>query len=297
MILPKTYIFFLLLISTYQQTSNSQLNNDMAKCMASATSQCTSVSLSSKDLECCQIFTDYYGNSYISDADFSMCMIFPKQKMTEEQIKSAQLIYHEAYGFSFTMVGSNIDPSEFAISFIQSYKCPSQQFSIKYEAGTYTNEEKEIFKKDNYCLRLYYQGLDELGLLGGAFNLGKKTITKSDCQNAELLPASKNIATCAYASFDFKLSDGSTKHLNTCLYISKSSFDTKTLDQHLESSFDSYNSFGGMTITSYEVEITDKNGKGLKYDSKLKTLTSSNNKGELIRISSLIAIIIMIYLL
>ena len=103
------------------------------------------------------------------------------------------------------------------------------------------------------------------------------------------------MATCAYASFDFLLLDGTSKSLTTCLYISKSSFDTKTLDQHLDSSFQTFTTVDGVTIKSYEVEITDKNGKSLKYDSVSKTLTS--NKGELIGMSKIIVIILMIYLL
>ena len=101
------------------------------------------------------------------------------------------------------------------------------------------------------------------------------------------------MATCAYASFEFQLLNGSAKRLTTCLYISKSSFDTKTLDQHLDSNFQSFTSVDGMTIKSYQVEITDKNGKSLKYDSISKTLT----KGELIGMSKIFSLILMICLL
>jgi len=55
-------------------------------------------------------------------------------------------------------------------------------------------------------------------------------------------------------------------------------------------------------VSSFKIEISDENGRTLKYDSKTETMTSdykssSNNKGELIGISKLLTLIFMIYLL
>ena len=290
--LYRQYIFLFLLIFTYQQKSS-----DLSNCMAANKNSCKSVSISDKNFECCEILTDYYGNSYLSDMDLKMCYIFTTQKMTKDLIESTERTYREAYGFVSTLYGYDASYlSSYSISFKQTYNCPSQSFTIDYNVGTFTNEEKEIFKKDNYCLRLYYQGLMDMDLLPeGTLNLQKKSITKSDCSNAVILPSSKNAATCAYASFEFKLYDGSIKTLTTCLYISKSSFDTKTLDQHLDSNFKSFTTVDGVSIKSYEIEITDKDGNSLKYDSISKTLTS--NKGQLIGISKIISLILMVCLL
>ena len=126
----------------------------------------------------------------------------------------------------------------------------------------------------------------------GVLNIEKKAITKNDCNNAVLLSSTKNIATCAFGSFTFKLSNGNSQTLNTCLYISKNAFDTKTLDQHLESSFNQYSSINGVTIQSYRIDITDKNNNKLKYDSTTKTLT----KSSFVAISKTISIILFIFL-
>ena len=294
MTLYQQYIFLLLLIFTYQQ-KNNQLTNDASTCLAATKDRCKSVSLSNRNFECCQIKTDYYGNSYLSSFDYSFCSMYTTQKMTRELIESAERIYREAYGFVMTTMGYDSSYfSSYSLSFKLNYDCPSQSFTIDYNVGTYTNEEKEVFKKDNYCLRLYYEGLMDMDLIPeGILDLEKKTITKNDCSNAVVLPSSKDVATCAYASFEFQLLNGSAKRLTTCLYISKSSFDTKTLDQHLDSNFQSFTSVDGMTIKSYQVEITDKNGKSLKYDSISKTLT----KGELIGMSKIFSLILMICLL
>ena len=112
-------------------------------------------------------------------------------------------------------------------------------------------------------------------LADGLLNIQKKSITKSDCNNAVLLPSSSKKDTCAFGSFKFKLKNGQTETLNTCLFISKNAFDTKTLDQHLENSFEQYTSINGVQIQSYQIDITDKNNNKLKYDSISKTLSKS----------------------
>jgi len=102
--------------------------------------------------------------------------------------------------------------------------------------------------------------------------LAKKTIIQNDCFNAVLTPTAENIASCAYASFTFKLVDGSTYPINTCLYISKSAFNTKELDKHLESYFQGYNNINDVPIQSYNIEISNKNGGKLSYDSQTRSL-------------------------
>ena len=60
--------------------------------------------------------------------------------------------------------------------------------------------------------------------------------------------------------------------------------------------------FNGKDVSSFKIDISDANGRSLKYDSKTQALTSgstssSNNKGELFGISKLLTLIVMIYLL
>lgn len=92
-----------------------------------------------------------------------------------------------------------------------------------------------------------------------------------------MLPNSDNY--CSYASFTFKLSDQTTKKLSTCLFTSSTTFSSKSLDKHLQEDFSkfTFSSFGesDATITSFNVEITNKKGQVLKYDSLTQTLTNS----------------------
>ena len=99
---------------------------------------------------------------------FDMCMTFPKTKMTQQQIESLQQVYRESCGFTFVNMGlSYSDYLEYMPSFKQSYDCKSQNFAIDYKIGEYTAEEEKIFKSNNYCLRLYYQGrINGYGFIG-----------------------------------------------------------------------------------------------------------------------------------
>ena len=281
--------------------TNQEYNFDA--CTSNKT-KCKSVSLSDKDWECCSVKADYYGNSYLNGKSISLCGVLTKQKMTKEMIRSAELLYRESYGFISTLLGTDVYSSNnlYSFSFLMTYDCPSQSFSVDYKIGdSYTSEEKAIFKRDDYCLKLYYQGLMDINLLPEGFlSLEKKEIQKSDCLNAKVLPNSEEYATCAYASFTFKLINGTTLPLSSCLYISKSSFDTKNLDEHLSQSFSSYTKLSGVAIESYEIEITDKNNKILKYDSKTKMLTSNSSSTDsskyIIGINKIISIMLIFYL-
>ena len=206
-------------------------------------------------------------------------------------------------GYSYLMLGQPSDYLEY-YPFKLIYDCPSKQYELNYDIGTFTDEEMEIFNRDNYCQRLYYEGLIETDLLESKPSiLEYKAITKEDWSNAVLLPISEDFITCAYGSFDFKLKDGSTKHLTSCIYISKSSFDTKEIDDHLQNLLNIH-TINGIEMKTFKFEINDKNGKSLKYDSENYGWTStssssstSGNIGHLIGIPKLLSLILIISLL
>jgi len=290
-------IFFTISSNDY----TAALNSDFSKCFSTPKTSCKNTALSDKNVECCKVSTQYYGSTYsnaLNNYEIDFCSLYTTIKISKDDIKAMERVYRESVGFTYTMIGE--DYLDYAVSFKQTFDCSSQTFTIDYNTGSYTNEEKEVFKKSNYCLRLYYQGLMDLEdntnyNYAKLLNLESKTITKSDCENAVILPSSKDYATCAYASFNFKLSNGSTKNIQTCLYISKNAFKTEALDQHLQSSFSSYSSINGYTINSYEIEITDQNNNKLTYDSKTQKLTSTS-KGSFARLPKIISIILILSL-
>ena len=170
-------------------------------------------------------------------------------------------------------------------------------YSINIEPGTYTEEEINILKDENYCMRLYFTGLYELGVVSSLFVTERKEIKREDCMNAITLPNSKN--TCAFASFNFKLDDDTNQKVSTCLYISKTSLDTKNLDEFLKKQFESMasSSFGeDQTVESFEVEIADKDGKTFKYDSISGALIdeTDENKSKNLKIFKLLLLSLFI---
>ena len=134
-----TFIF--LIISAYEDDSSLFGNSDMDKCFSTPTTSCKSVSLSNKNMECCKIDINYYGNSYLEGQKASMCFLNSKQKLTDSDIKAAQQVYREAMGFTQTMIGYSFSIS---FSFTTEYDCPSQKFTIDYNVGTFTDEEKKV---------------------------------------------------------------------------------------------------------------------------------------------------------
>lgn len=280
-------IFFLLLSFSFQQYENldidlskfqeGSLYADIMNCgQHEDPNTCSSVSMKSGIYQCCTFkMTIFYEDDYEHDDDENepFCNIWVSADFTDEQIKSMEESYQESLTFLYAVWDIQMP------SFKLEYTCPSKTYTFNYGKGNFSPKEMEIIKDPNYCLRLYYKGLYQLGYISDIIGDEKATITKEDCMNGKTLPNSKN--TCAYASFNFKFVDGTSETISTCLLVSSASFQTKSLDKFLEEDFQKYNSIDGKTITSFETEITSKDGSSLKYDSMTQTLTSSNNSGYL----------------
>ena len=78
--------------------------------------------------------------------------------------------------------------------------------------------------------------------------------------------------------------------------VTSASYETKTLDKLLEEDFTKFTYLDGEAISSFDVEITNKNGKILKYDSLTKTVVIQNSS-EKIKKSLLILFSVLITLL
>ena len=108
------------------------------------------------------------------------------------------------------------------------------------------------------------------------------------------LPSSGN--SCAYASFHFKFSDGKSENVATCILINSASYESKSLDKLLEEDFAKFSYLDGEAISSFVVEITNKDGNVLKYDSLTKTVVTEQNSSEKLEKSLLILFSLLITL-
>ena len=236
------------------------------------TSTCSQVPMKSGIYQCCRtrISSSYY-NSYQNGWIYDMCNIWISQDFTQDQIESMQGSYQEAITF-FSIVYNLHIPN-----YKMEYTCPKNSYTLNYGQGSFTQEEIDIIKSENYCLRLYYEGLYQLGYVSD-FVTNERTITKDICLNGLTLPNSKN--SCGYASFNFKLADGTTKTVSTCMMLSSAFYETKNLDKLMEDDFNKFNSFGDESIVSFDVEMTNKDGKVLSYNSLTGIVTDPKNDAK-----------------
>ena len=251
------------------------------------TSTCASVPMTSGLFQCCSVKMDYQYSYGYNHNNIQICSVWVTFDYTEEQIKSMEKSYQEAQEFLNSIYNYNIP------SFILTYACTKNSFTWNYGRGTFTEEEKAIIRDENYCLRLYYEGLYQLGYIADIIGSKQRTITKDICLNGKTLPNSGNM--CGYASFTFKLGDGTSEKISTCMMVNKLSYETKSLDKLLEQDFQQFYDLDGEVITSFDVEVTNKDGKVLKYDSLTKSVTIPNSS-KLLRISLLIILSLLISL-
>lgn len=296
-------VFAIFILNSKQQynidlsnTSGNSIYNDIMECTDNEDlNTCTSVSMKSNVYQCCRV--QVTTKNYISYQDTyrsfttDICSVWLAQQISDNELEIAEKSFSESA--AFLKYAYNI----YVPLFSMKYSCKSKTYTFNYELESYTNEEIEILKDKNYCLRLYYEGLSQLGFVSSTITgtTSPRTITKSDCMNAKMLPNSDNY--CSYAAFTFKLSDQTTHKLSTCLFTSSTTFSSKNLDKRLEEDFSQFTLYGfgdnDETITSFNVEITNKKGEVLKYDSLTKTLTNS----KIIKISKIFLLSLIFILL
>ena len=280
----------------FSQLEGNSLYTDIMNCANHEDlSTCPDVAMKSGYYQCCrfhtsiQVYNSYY-RRYEDSVSQDICNVWVAFDYSDEQIESMQKSYQE----SVTFLTLNYN---YYIPIIQNtYTCPKKTFTFNIGKGSFTDEEIAIMKDENYCLRLYYEGLYQLGYISNIIgDSSDRTITKDICMKGRTLPSSGN--SCAYASFHFKFSDGTTEDIATCVLVSSASYESKSLDKLLENDFAKFSSLDGEAITSFDVEITNKDGNVLKYDSLTKTVVTEQNSSEKLEKSLLILFSLLIILL
>lgn len=280
----------------FSQLEGNSLYTDIANCANHKDlSTCPDVAMKSGYYQCCRFhvniqYYDYDSGRYKDSVSQDVCNVWFASDYSDEQIESMQKSYQEAV----TFLTLNY---KYYFPIIQNtYTCPKKTFTFNYGKGSFTDDEIAIMKDENYCLRLYYEGLYPLSYISDIIgDSSNRTITKDICMKGRTLPSSGN--SCAYASFHFKFSDGTTEDIATCVLVSSASYESKSLDKLLEEDFKKFSSLDGEAVTSFDVEITNKDGNVLKYDSLTKTVVTEQNSSEKLEKSLLILFSLLIILL
>ena len=248
-------VFVIILICSKQQynidlsnTATNSYYNDIMQCTGNEDlSTCASVSMKSGIYQCCRVKvttkTYYYYDNYYKPITTDLCSVWVTQQISDKDLKIAEESFSESA--AFLKYAYNI----YVPLFEMTYTCKQKIYTFNYEMKSYSNEEIKILKDENYCLRLYYEGLSQLGYVSSSITktTSKRTITKDNCMNAKMLPNSDNY--CSYASFTFKLSDQTTHKLSTCIFTSSATFSSKNLDKRLEEDFAKF------TMSDFGVEM------------------------------------------
>ena len=208
----------------FSQLEGNSLYTDIMNCANHEdVSTCPDVAMKSGYYQCCrfhtsiQVYNSYY-RRYEDSVSQDICNVWVAFDYSYEQIENMQKSYQEAV--TFLTLNYN-----YYIPIIQNtYTCPKKTFTFNYGKGSFTDDEIAIMKDENYCLRLYYEGLYQLGYISDIIgDSSDRTITKDICMKGRTLPSSGN--SCGYASFHFKFSDGTTEDIATCVLVSSASYE------------------------------------------------------------------------
>ena len=264
-------ILFIFLIS---QTSTDKVEDrftDIMNCFSEDNS-CSSVSLKTKNLECCKLTIDFENDEDDDDDDTPVCAAVFTNYISDDMKKSVEAMAREEFGVIDYFTGSGISSIG---KFSTTYKCKKKSTTFTFGGYTYTDSEIQILKSDDNCFRLYYYSV------GDVLGITKKNIAKNDCLKAKILQTTKNAnIQCGYSEFTILWSDNTNTHFNTCYYLPKAAVKSKQLDTQTQSFLDQMNSHISTrerkTSKSYKVTITDSNGNVLTYDSATGIVSKEN---------------------
>ena len=255
------------------------------KCVEQDTNSCSSISLKTKNLECCYL-NIHYNSQYSSEIE--SCVPIYSNYLSNDMKKSVEALAREEFGVLEYFNGLRINSIG---SFTTLYKCKKQSMSFTFGGYTYTNSEIEILKSDNNCLRLFYYSI------GDVIGINKKNIVKNDCLNAKILETTKkeNI-NCGFSEFTILWSDDTNTDFNTCYYLPKLAIKSKQLDSQTESFLNQMNNYisqrENKVSKSYKVKITDSDGNVLVYDSATGSVSFEN----FIKVKSLVLFILLAFI-
>ncbi len=275
----------ILIISKSNSDKVEDHYSDLMECIAQDTNSCSSVSLKTKDLECC--YANVHNNQqYISNIE--TCVPIYSNYLSNDMKKSVEAMAREEFGVIEYFSGSGINSIG---SFTTLYKCKKKSMNFTFGGYTYTNSEIEILKSENNCFRLFYYSI------GDVLGINKKDIVKNDCLNAKILDTTKQAnINCGFSEFTILWSDDTNTDFNSCYYLPKIAIKSKQLDSQTESFLNEMNNYVSLrekkTSKSYKVKITDSDGNVLIYDSATGSVSYEN----FIKVKSLVLFMLLAFL-
>ena len=235
--------------------------------------QCLSIQLSNNHYQCCMWIETLFGKTEREcsaiPGDISLLQNAFNDNMFKAQLKEIfGYVKYSNYYIDYNGNKQYIDVVN--LKFKETYECKDGIAEYSYGYETYTDTEIANFQSGNHCLEYFYRYLypenyDE--------NLNLNTVSKSDCQNAELTQSAKDAGIkCGFYQFKINFVNKGSKTYQTCYAYNSKMIENKKLDEKTQGeitllinkfaiedgSFEAY--------TSYTTELTDDSGKTYAFD-------------------------------
>lgn len=265
--------FYLIIIILFNQVLSQnfeQIMDDSQKCIAHQDKNtCSSVKLTSGIYQCCKLFQYVYNPSYPFSNSICSIQINPIKAFNEEMEKeTTKALFKEIWGYALYNMGAGSN-----MKMEMTYTCKDGTASMKFGFDTYTDEEKEILRSENHCMRYIY-GINDF-------------TTKEECFNSVILPSSKNVGlSCGYFEFNIKYSDGTSENFKSCNIFNKDVITNGHLDDKTKETLQTFvnnNADDEKIVLSYVVDFSDDKGHKVVYDSITQSIKSSGKMLSLVK--------------
>lgn len=258
----KTFIITLFFLISLINLKKPQLNlksflsiplgeaDDAEKCLLGGTdkNECQAVKLTSNNNQCCLTTT------VTSKETEEQCTIFPSPaKSVAEMVKTKEYGAYSKEFTGFVLYSLNKDTEDEKekleeIKMKNTISCKDAEVNINIGYEEYSEEEKNIFKSEDYCLNYYIEDMST-GFQG-----------KHDCKNGKVLDSSKSMGfECGNMEIKVKI-QGQSQKFKTCFLYSYE-FYSKYSSELLNQQFSEIFNFNYEGIDSYTITFSDSNGE------------------------------------
>jgi hypothetical protein len=288
----KKIIFFIFLILKINSDFVEDNYYDLMNCMGTDETECTSVKLKTKNLECCRFdittYSGYYNNRESTE---SICSAVFTNYVSQDMMKQIESIAIEQFGILEVYLDIDIPRIKEKIT------CSKNSATYNFGDYNYTQADKKKLKSENHCLYYYFNSIGE-----NLFNDKNISISKDKCINAESLDITKNSDIyCAYADVAILYSDGTKNEFKTCYFLPSESIKSKQLDPTTEAALKKFaetEADKNKVLSEYEAKLVDKNGRSLTYNSNKGVIDSSrtsNSKFNSVNIFMIFTVLMLLF--
>ena len=279
------WFYFLVSIELFSSLllEKKSRNEDYMVCNNSTDkNKCTNIELEHKDYQCCKLQEIIQINTTIKYGLSCQTMVtFINTTNTELSSEKGKRALNEYYGAAHLLNGqTDISVDE------KHFECQDGKAMFTINSDYFNEEEKEVIKSNNYCLRFI-------------FNNSKIQPNQDDCFNSILTNKSHEVGLkCGYYEFDIQLTNRKVNY-KTCFIWNDDIAENKTLGYLIKSNIELFaiSNSGNTDVSDYVVRISKSKDKIYKYDSITGNVVEENITSNCLFLSfKFLPILMLLYL-